>query len=84
MNKQLAETPLHFACKYGSLEVARLFLEYDACLRSIKNKNGKTALDLVCTKAVSAQAKSNDEAIKNLFEGKNKLSRIDLLAINNK
>lgn len=64
--KKLNETPLHFACKFGSLEVVRILMSFDMCNRTVKNKHGKTPEDLICIKAKS---QDNLEAIKSLFEG---------------
>lgn len=63
--KGLNETALHFACKFGALEVTRLILSYDICSRNALNKFGKTPEDLICSKT----NKQNYEAIKSLFEG---------------
>ena len=38
-------TPLHFACNNGHLEVAKILLGNSICLTQ-KNKDGKTALDI--------------------------------------
>jgi ankyrin repeat and LEM domain-containing protein 2 len=63
--KGLNETPLHFACKFGSLEVVRQIISFDVCSRNQLNKNQKTAQDLICTKTTNKQ---NFSEIKSLFE----------------
>ena len=64
--KGLNETPLHFACKFGSFEVARLLLSFESCSKYPQNKHNKTPEDLICTKLSNKQ---NLNAIKCLFEG---------------
>jgi len=64
--KGLNETPLHFACKFGSFEMAKLLLSYDICSKHPINKSGKTPEDLICTKVTNKQ---NYNQIKSLFEG---------------
>ena len=44
---KLNETPLHFATKFGSLEVARLLMSFDVCCKSPKNKFGKTPNEII-------------------------------------
>ena len=69
MNKKLNETPLHFACKFGSFEVAKLLVGFDACNKTAVNKSGKIPQDLICSKATSQHAKDNAIEISRLFEG---------------
>ena len=63
---------MHVACKVGSYEVARLLVSYDLCAKGALNKAGKSPLDIVCTKATSAEAKAKADRIKSLFESKKK------------
>lgn len=67
--KGLGETPLHFACKFGSLEVARLLYACEHCDKMALNKAGKTPKEIICTKATTEAAKKNAQDIQNLFEG---------------
>ncbi|CAF0709539.1 unnamed protein product [Brachionus calyciflorus] len=66
--KGLNETPLHFAAKFGSYEVARLLMSCDICCKNAKNKFGKTPNEMICTKATNETSRSKAEAINNLFE----------------
>ena len=48
--KKLSETPLHFASKFGSYEVARLFASCASCNKNAKNVYNQTPKDMICTK----------------------------------
>lgn len=45
-DKVLNETPLHFAAKFGSLEVIQVFIQYPQLQLSVKNKYGQTPKDV--------------------------------------
>lgn len=62
---KLNETPLHFATKFGSYEVARLLMSNDICQKMALNKFGKTPKDVICTKVSNNQ---KYELINALFE----------------
>ena len=64
---KLNETPLHFACKFGSYEVFKILISFEECCKSLLNKNSKTAEELICTH--QSAPKDRADAIKNLFEG---------------
>jgi ankyrin repeat and LEM domain-containing protein 2 len=64
---QISETPLHFACKFGSYEVAKILISFENCCKNPLNKNGKTPEEIICTHQTASKDKL--EAIKNLFEG---------------
>lgn len=56
------------ATKLGSYEVAKLLLSFDLCNRKALNRKGQTPEEIICTKALSEEAKSRYSAIKSLFE----------------
>ena len=66
---KINETPLHFACKFGSEKVARILISFKMCNQSALNKYGKTPREIICTKAIKQEAKNSLEAITSLFEG---------------
>lgn len=45
-DKFLNETPLHFASKFGLLDILELFLSFPECDRERKNTQGKTPVDV--------------------------------------
>ncbi|MCP3964825.1 MAG: ankyrin repeat domain-containing protein [Lentisphaerae bacterium] len=45
-------TPLHYACILGHSDIVKLLLKYNAC-KSIKNIEGRTALDIATTQKFS-------------------------------
>ncbi|XP_063979579.1 ankyrin repeat and LEM domain-containing protein 2 [Diachasmimorpha longicaudata] len=49
-DKGLNETPLHFASKYGNIEVVKVLLSYPECLKTMKNKWGQTPIQVVCSR----------------------------------
>jgi ankyrin repeat and LEM domain-containing protein 2 len=63
--KGLNETPLHFACKFGSFEVTKLLLSYKQCSKTLKNKHKMIPYEVICTKI---NDKSNLDQIKSLFD----------------
>lgn len=46
-DKFLNETPLHFASKFGSLDILELFLAFPECDRERKNTRGETPADVI-------------------------------------
>jgi ankyrin repeat protein len=46
-DKFLNETPLHFASKFGSLDILELFLSFHECDRERKNTRGETPADVI-------------------------------------
>lgn len=61
-----SETPLHFACKFGSVECVRLLLDQAECDRSVKNGEGLEAQEIICERAGKQPALVRK--IKSLFE----------------
>ncbi len=45
-DKFLNETPLHFASKFGSVEIVQLLVSYPECDRERKNNKGETPADV--------------------------------------
>ncbi|XP_018573780.1 ankyrin repeat and LEM domain-containing protein 2 [Anoplophora glabripennis] len=50
-NKGLNETPLHFASKYGAVDVLEILVSYPQCDKTLKNKFQKTAQQIICERA---------------------------------
>ena len=76
----MSETPLHFACKFGSYEVVKILISFEICCKKPLNKNSKTPEELICTHQSSSKDKL--EEIKTLFEGLIFLNRLCLVAVN--
>ena len=45
-DKFLNETALHFACKFGCLDIVELLLSYPECDRERKNTKGEAPIDV--------------------------------------
>lgn len=45
-DKFLNETPLHFASKFGSVDIVELFLSFPECDRERRNIKGETPADV--------------------------------------
>ncbi len=45
-DKALNETPLHFAAKYGSIDVIMVFIQYPQLQLNVRNKYGSTPKDV--------------------------------------
>lgn len=66
---KLNETPLHFACKFGAYEVARILMSYEICSKRPLNKKGERPEDVICGK-IANHAKELYDSIRSLFDGK--------------
>ena len=60
------ETPLHFACKYGYVEIVKLLLNHPEIDKSGKNSSGLTAREVICQNNRQSSVASS---IEKLFEG---------------
>uniref|UniRef100_T1J3Y4 RING-type E3 ubiquitin transferase n=1 Tax=Strigamia maritima TaxID=126957 RepID=T1J3Y4_STRMM len=49
-DKGLCETPLHFASKFGCIEIVNLLVCHPLCDFNLKNKFGQTAIEIICTR----------------------------------
>uniref|UniRef100_A0A0C9RZM5 Ankle2_1 protein n=1 Tax=Fopius arisanus TaxID=64838 RepID=A0A0C9RZM5_9HYME len=49
-DKGLHETPLHFAAKFGKIEVVKILLSYPQCLKNMKNKFGVLPVQTICSR----------------------------------
>lgn len=45
-DKGCNETPLHFACKLGAVEIVKILVSYPECDKNVRNKSGLTPLDV--------------------------------------
>lgn len=45
-NKGNNETPLHFASKYGAVDVVEVLVSHSQCDKTLKNKYGQTAQEV--------------------------------------
>ncbi|XP_033632059.1 ankyrin repeat and LEM domain-containing protein 2-like [Asterias rubens] len=68
-DKGVGETPLHFASKFGNVEVTELLVNHPQCDKSLKNKSGQTASQIVCSwsKASGDALTKQQETIKDLL-----------------
>ena len=65
--KQLQETPLHFAAKYGHKDIVSFLLKLAVDTKAV-NKHGETASDVACKNSSDAQCKRR---IQDLLSGTN-------------
>ena len=67
-DKTIGDTPLHYASKFGMLGMVELLMEQPQINPELKNRNGDTAGDVVCSRS-----RINDPIvegrIKNLIQG---------------
>lgn len=64
-DKGAFDTPLHFACKFGCVNTARVLLSFKECDREKKNKFDQTPRDVICDRKGSPEAKAQ---ISELFD----------------
>lgn len=64
-DKGMHETPLHFAAKFGAIQVVATLVSYPQCDREPKNKFGQRPIDIVCDRCPTAseQLKSDIAAL---------------------
>ena len=66
---QANETPLHFACKFGHVEVVQVLVMHKALDKERVNKYGEKPRDIVCNRMRNGGATIKQE-IYNLLSGK--------------
>lgn len=67
-------TPLHFACKMGFYRVVRVLLTFEGCDLSLRDSNGLTAEESICSRTSSSgdgdkETQALKAKIKNMFRG---------------
>lgn len=60
-------TPLHFACKFGFYRVVRVLLTFEGCDLTLRDSNGMTAEESICTREAGDQTDLK-EKIRNMFK----------------
>lgn len=60
---QFHDTPLHFACKFGSVSCVRVLLSHKECDRTKVNKLAKTAGQVICERKTDSSAKIQIEQL---------------------
>ncbi|XP_022091551.1 ankyrin repeat and LEM domain-containing protein 2-like isoform X2 [Acanthaster planci] len=50
-DKGNAETPLHFACKFGNAKVVEILINHPQCDKTLKNGDGQTGSEIVCSRS---------------------------------
>ncbi|OWF45782.1 Ankyrin repeat and LEM domain-containing protein 2 [Mizuhopecten yessoensis] len=65
---QNCETPLHFACKFGHKDVVSVIVSHPKVDRNLRNNNGQTASEVICSRCSKPEENLKDE-IKELLEG---------------
>ncbi|KAF5283696.1 hypothetical protein FQA39_LY17244 [Lamprigera yunnana] len=55
-DKGLNETPLHFAVKFGAIDIVELLVSYPECDKTLTNKYGKTASMIICDRCDTASS----------------------------
>jgi hypothetical protein len=53
-DKHLGETPLHFACKYGFVEMVAVLISHPGTDKQLKNIEGLTAREVICERVRNA------------------------------
>ncbi|XP_044747761.1 ankyrin repeat and LEM domain-containing protein 2 homolog isoform X2 [Coccinella septempunctata] len=66
-DKALNETPLHFAVKFGAVDVVEVLVSYPQCDKTVKNKYGQTPAKIICDR-VDTPNKKLREKIEHLLE----------------
>ncbi|XP_018327433.1 uncharacterized protein LOC108738495 [Agrilus planipennis] len=67
-DKGLNETPLHFASKFGAVEVVEVLVSFSVCDKTAKNKYGKTAAEVICSRYNDSNVTSTKKRIATLLE----------------
>ncbi|KAL3878496.1 hypothetical protein ACJMK2_030840 [Sinanodonta woodiana] len=67
-DKGNCETPLHFACKFGHIQVVEVLICHPKTDKNAKNKYGETPFKVICARCQSA-SKETKELIAELLKG---------------
>ncbi|XP_060806251.1 ankyrin repeat and LEM domain-containing protein 2 homolog [Amyelois transitella] len=59
-DKSMNETPLHFAAKFGAVEVVDVLTSFPQCNRAAVNKYGEQAKDIICKRTSNASPETSD------------------------
>lgn len=62
---QACETPLHFGCKFGNVDVVKLLLEQPGCDITKRNKLDQSAKEIICERKGDSNVK---EKMTKLFD----------------
>nr|CAD7591679.1 unnamed protein product [Timema genevievae] len=60
-DKGLNETPLHFAVKFGAVDVVEALVSYPQCDKELRNKYGQIPKDIICSRADKANSSVKHE-----------------------
>nr|CAD7411914.1 unnamed protein product [Timema cristinae] len=60
-DKGLNETPLHFAVKFGAVDVVEALVSYPQCDKELRNKYGQIPKDMVCSRVDKANSSVKHE-----------------------
>lgn len=66
-DKALNETPLHFAVKFGAVDVVEVLVSYPQCDKTVKNKYGQIPAKIICDRLEGPNKKLR-ERIEQLLE----------------
>ncbi|KAI8501412.1 mitotic nuclear envelope reassembly [Branchiostoma belcheri] len=67
-DKGNCETPLHFACKFGHVEVVRVLVAHPCIDKTIKNRYDQTARDIICSRCQDGPGSKRADQIRKLLE----------------
>ncbi|XP_078589977.1 ankyrin repeat and LEM domain-containing protein 2-like [Branchiostoma floridae x Branchiostoma japonicum] len=67
-DKGNCETPLHFACKFGHVDVVRALVAHPSLDKTIKNRYDQTARDIICSRCPDSPDSKRAQQIRKLLE----------------
>ncbi|KAK3593567.1 hypothetical protein CHS0354_018656 [Potamilus streckersoni] len=67
-DKGNCETPLHFACKFGHIQVVEVLISHPKTDKKARNKYGETPFEVICARCQST-SKETKELIAELLKG---------------
>ncbi|XP_030837162.1 ankyrin repeat and LEM domain-containing protein 2 [Strongylocentrotus purpuratus] len=68
LEKGNGETPLHFASKFGFTECVRILLDHPKCKKTMTNKYGETASEIICNRYKNNDKEKVNSAIAELLD----------------